>query len=124
MPDSWATIEITDLSNGDVLHEHNYTLICTVQVIEGMNIVPKVHWYDVDGSLAETGERLTVGTAETDGTVTTLALTFSPVLHDDGGVYSCRAQVTVPWMTTQPPVKLESVNMVVISELLSLMHVS
>ena len=85
-----------------------------------MNIVPEVHWYHPDGSLIETGGRLTVGTAETDGTVTTLTLTFSPVTNDDGGVYSCRAQVTVPWMTTQPPVKLESINMVVISKFLSL----
>ena len=83
-----------------------------------MNIAPEVHWYHPDGSLVETGGRLTVGTAETDGTVTTLTLTFSPVLHDDGGVYSCRAQVTVPWMTTQPPVILDSMNMVVISKFL------
>ena len=81
-----------------------------------MNIVPQVYWYDSDGSIVETGGRLTVGTVETNDSVTAVSLTFSPVLHNDGGVYSCRAQVTVPWMTTQPPVKQASVNMAVISK--------
>ena len=126
MPDDWVIIEITNLDETDAVNEHNYTLICIVEAIEGMNIAPEVDWYHPNGSLVETGERLTVGPIETEGTVTILTLKFSPVLqsHDDGGVYSCRAQVTVPWMITQPPVRLESVNMVVISKLLSLMHVS
>lgn len=79
MPDNWAVIEITNQSSGDILCDHNYTLICTVQAIEGMNITPEVHWYHPDGSLVETKrEQLIVGTAETDGTITTLTLTFSP----------------------------------------------
>ena len=116
VPDNWATIEITNVTEGDALHQYNYTLICTVQAIQGMNIAPQVYWYNSDGSIVETGGRLTVGTVETNNSVTALSLTFSPVFHNDGGVYSCRAQVTVPWMTTQPPVKQASVNMAVISK--------
>ena len=84
-----------------------------------MNITPQVYWYYPNGSQVETGGRLKVGTMETatNDSITTLSLVFSPVLHDDGGVYSCRAQVTVPWMTTQPPVKQASVNMAVTSKL-------
>ena len=119
MPDNWATVEITNVTEGDALHQHNYTLVCTVQAIRGMNIAPYVYWYYPNGSQVETGRRLTVYTMETitNGSTTILSLTFSPVLHDDGGLYSCRAQVTVPWMTTQPPVKQASVNMAVISKL-------
>ena len=119
MPDDWATIEITNVTEGDALHQHNYTLICTVQAIQGMNIAPQVYWYYPNGSQVETGGRLKVGTTETatNDSITTLSLVFSPVLHDDGGVYSCRAQVTVPWMTTPPPVKQASVNMAVTSKL-------
>ena len=119
MPDDWATIEITNVTEGDALHQHDYTLICTLQAIQGMNIAPQVYWYYPNGSQVETGGRLKVGTMETaiNDSITILSLVFSPVLHDDGGVYSCRAQVTVPWMTTQPPVKQVSVNMAVTSKL-------
>ena len=116
VPDNWATIEITNVTEGDALHQHNYTLICTVQAIQGMNIAPQIYWYNSDGLIIETAGRLTVGTVETNDSVTALSLTFSPVLHGDGGVYSCTAQVTVPWMTTQPPVKQANVNMAVISK--------
>ena len=119
MPDDWATIEITNVTEGDALHQHDYTLICTLQAIQGMNIARQVYWYYPNGSQVETGGRLKVGTMETaiNDSITILSLVFSPVLHDDGGVYSCRAQVTVPWMTTQPPVKQASVNMAVTSKL-------
>ena len=83
-----------------------------------MNIAPQVQWYYPNGSKVEAGVRIKARAMETSGTVTSLTLTFSPVLHEDGGVYSCRAQVTVPWMTTQPPVKQASINMPVISKLL------
>ena len=113
MPDDWATIEITNVTEGDALHEHNYTLICMVDTIQGMNIAPQLHWYHPNGSQVETGGRFQLGTVITSDNVTILTLTFSPGLHNDGGVYSCRAQVTIPWMTTQPPVKRSSVNMAV-----------
>ena len=116
VPDNWTTIEITNLTNGDALHDHSYTLICNVNAIQGMNIAPEVRWYYPNGSQVETGGRLVVRTAETVSPKTTLSLTFSPVLHEDGGLYSCRASVTVPWMISQPPVIEGSVNMIVTSK--------
>ena len=116
VPDNWATIEITNLTQGGALHQHNYSLMCTVQAIWRMNITLQVYWYSSDGSIIKTGGRFKVDTVNKNGSITTLSLS-SPVLHDDGGVYSCKAQVTVPWMTTQPPVKQASVNVVVTSKL-------
>ena len=115
VPDSWATIEITNVTKGDALHEHKYILVCTVQITRGMKIVPDINWYSADGRVVETNERIAIRKDHSD-TVVSLKLTFSPVLSDDGGEYTCRAQVTVPWMTTQPPVKLGSVNMPVTSK--------
>ena len=115
MPDNWATVEIANVTEGDALHQLNYILICTVQTIQGMNIAPQVYWYNSDGSIIETAGRLEVSTAETSDSITILLFTFSPVLHDDGGMYLCRAQVTVPWMITQPPAKQASTNMPVTS---------
>ena len=94
-------------------------LVCTVRLMTGLRIAPDVNWYHngTDGSVIESSEHVIVNkTYSNSNTVITLSLTFSPVLNDDGGVYSCRAQVTVPWMTTQPPVKQGSVNMAVTSE--------
>ena len=108
VPDNWATIEITNLTQGGALHQHNYSLMCAVQAIRGMNITLQVYWYSSDGSIIKTEGRFKVDTVNKNGRITTLSLSFSPVLHDDGGVYSCKAQVTVPWMTTQPPVKQAS----------------
>ena len=81
-----------------------------------MNIAPQLQWYYPNGSQVKRGEQVMVGAVETTGTITSLTLKFSPALHDNGGVYSCRAQVTVPWMTTQPPIKQASINMPVISK--------
>jgi hypothetical protein len=95
VPDNWATIEITNLTQGDALHQHNYSLMCTVQAIQGMNITPEVYWYSSNGTVIQTEGRFEIDTVYENSSVTTLFLTFSPVLHDqDGGVYSCRAQVT------------------------------
>ena len=84
-----------------------------------MRILPEVNWYTNDGangSVVVTVESITVNTRYSQSnSVITHTLTFSPVLNEDGGMYWCRAQVTVPWMTTQPPVKQASINMPVTS---------
>lgn len=117
VPDNWATIEITSLTQGGALHQHNYSLICTIRTIQGMNITPQVYWYNSNGTIIQTGGRFRVDKVNKNSSITTLSLTFSPVLHNhDGAVYSCQAHVTVLWMTTQPPVKQASVNMAVISK--------
>ena len=83
-----------------------------------MNIAPVIQWYYPNGSaVLESGKRVTVGSLQSHSSgVKTTSLTFSPVESDDGGEYSCRAQVTVPWMTEQPRVHSASVNLVVRSK--------
>ena len=104
------------------MHEQRYVLVCTVRLMTGLRIVPDIHWYWANGSVIGTSERMTVNTEYSNSnTVIAHTLTFAPVLNYDGGVYSCKAQVTVPWMTSQPPVKQASVNMAVISEYCCLM---
>ena len=94
VPDDWATVEIVNLIQGDALHQHNYSLMCTIQAIQGMNITPEVYWYGSDGTVIKTEGRFKVDTVQENSSITTHFLTFSPVLHDqDGGVYSCRVQV-------------------------------
>ena len=116
VPSSWATIEITNTTKGDALHERRYVLVCTVRLTTGLRIAPSVNWY-YNGSIVETIQHVTVNTRYSQSnSVITHTLTFSPVFHHDGGVYLCQAQVTVPWMTTQPPVKQASVNMLVTSK--------
>lgn len=116
VPSSWATIEVTNTTKGDALHEQRYVLVCTVRLMTGLRIAPSVNWY-YNGSIVETIEHVTVATRYSQSnSVITHTLTFWPVLNHHGGVYSCRAQVAVPWMTTQPSVKQASVNMHVTSK--------
>ena len=118
VPDNWASIEITNLTHEEPLQDNQYTLICSVKTIEGMNLPLEVHWYlsDDPQNLIQTGGRLRVDPPETTGTITTLKLTFSHLLHDDGGDYTCRAKVNVSWTVSQPPVKKEVFNVVVTSK--------
>ena len=120
VPSSWATIEVINTTKVDALHEQRYVLVCTVQLMTGLRIVPDVNWYynnSADGSIVETSERITVNARYSNSnSVITHTLTFSPVLNDDGGVYSCQAQVSIPWMTTQLPIKQASLNMAVTSK--------
>ena len=120
VPDEWATVSII-VPRQDPLHGYNYTIECNVHIIEGINIPPVILWYHPNGSVIESGHHTIIvdGPRSTNSRVQTTLLKFSPVLSDDGGAYTCRAQVTVPWMTDQPATHNASVNMVVTSMLIN-----
>ena len=99
--DDWATVEIDDL-NREPLHDNKHTLTCIVIVDPGLYYVPEVHWYHPDGSQVTMDGRVREGPQETAGLITKRKLFFLPVLHDDGGNYTCQAEVSIPWMPTQP----------------------
>ena len=80
-------------------------------VIDGMNLVPSVEWVGPDGVVVVSEGNRTVGQVETQGTTSTLTLSFNPVLSSHGGRYTCRAAISVPWMATQPPQHSASVDM-------------
>ena len=119
VPDGWASVA-TSIPLTRPVHGSNYTIHCSVNIINGMNIRPVIQWHYPNGSVVENGSRTTIGslgtrTLSNHGIQKTLSLTFFPVHSDDGGLYSCRAQVTVPWMTEQPHVQSASANVIVTS---------
>ena len=113
VPDDWATIEITNSSGQDTLNNTDYTLVCAVRVISGMTLPVRMEWVGPDGAVVGSEGNRTVGEVETQGTLSTLTLSFHPVFFADGGQYVCRASITVPWMTRQPPQKSASVHITV-----------
>ena len=94
----------------------DYTLVCKVKVISGMNLPVRIEWVGPDGAVVRSEGNRTVGEVETQGTLSTLTLSFRPVFSSDGGRYTCRASITVPWMDTQPPRKSASITVIVKSE--------
>ena len=68
-----------------------YALTCRVNVSAG---TPSIQWQYRNGNVVATGGDITVGSQETSGTtVTTLTLTFNPLLTSHGGEYICRSVV-------------------------------
>ena len=90
--------------------------MCTVRPNTGMRLPPSVEWVGPDGTLLVSEENMTVGEVETQGTVSTFSLSFHPVLSSQGGYYTCRATVNVPWMENQPVQLSTTCNMPVTSK--------
>ena len=103
VPDDWASVAITNSTGANALHGTQYTLLCTVTGIPGMTLSPSVDWVGPDGDVIEESDgNRTLGDVVTRGTISTFSLTFNPVLSSDGGRYTCRTSVNVPWMDRQP----------------------
>ena len=90
--------------------------MCTVGPITGMTLPHSVEWVGPDGTVLVSEGNVTVGEVETQGTVSNLSLSFNPVLSSQGGYYTCRATVNVPWMENQPAQLSATFNMPVTSE--------
>ena len=73
-----------------------FNMTCTVRTVEGLQNVPTVEWLGEAGNRVTTGGDITVGSAMTSGTMTTLALVFSPLRVSHGGEFTCRANITSP----------------------------
>ena len=84
-----------------------------MRAITGMTLPPSVEWVGPDGTVLESEENVTIDEAETQGTIYNLSLSFNPVFSSQGGYYTCRATVNVPWMVMQPPQLSATFNMVV-----------
>lgn len=110
---SWASVEISG-HDSTALHGQDYTLVCTVTVIEGITLPVTIEWLHSNGS-AVANERIVIQN-NTVSLITTLTMTFTPVLTTDGGDYSCRATINVPWMDEQPPPRTARVHIPVTSK--------
>ena len=69
----------TSTSNASILAGQMFNMTCTVRTVDGLQNVPIVEWLDETGNRVTTGGDITVGSAMTSGTMTTLALVFSPL---------------------------------------------
>ena len=101
VPESWGIIGITTNSK-KALNGSNFTLFCTVRGIFGMRLTAAMEWVDPDGAVVMNTGKRTVTEVKTRGTMSTFSLSFDPILTSDGGMYTCRAAITVPWMQRQP----------------------
>ena len=75
---------------------YNYTLTCTVTLIEGMLDTPRVWWTDADGQLITSMGDIVLYDPVTSGLTTNLTLYFDPIRATDGGRYNCMASVSSP----------------------------
>ena len=116
VPDNWAYVTIESEPEDNALHGSEYTLLCTARTITGMTLQPSMEWVGPDGTVLVNEENVTIGEVETQGTVSTLSLFFHPVLSSQGGFYTCRATVNVPWMVDQPDQISARFNMPVTSK--------
>ena len=119
VPDNWGTIEISNSTNEDAVHQTDYTLICTMSVIDGMTLTPDFEWFYPNGSVIVSDGNIVISDPQKEGNVTTSTLRFSPVLSEHGGIYTCKAAINVPWMREQPQSHNATVDMVVTSELVT-----
>ncbi len=83
-------------------------------VIEGVALPVTIEWLHSNGS-AVANERIQIQ-SNTVSRVTTLTMTFMPIVTTDGDDYSCQATINVPWMDEQPPPRTASVHIPVTSE--------
>ena len=80
--------EVMITTEGDSTAGQQYTLTCTVTVVENLVVEPGVEW---SGGRTPSG----VGSVRRDGATFTLTLTFNPLRTSDGGQYTCTASVNV-----------------------------
>ena len=85
---------MTSISSiGPSVAGYNYTLTCTVTLIEGMSGAPNIWWTDADGQLVSSSGDIILYDPLTTGRTTTLTLYFDPIRMTDGGMYICMASV-------------------------------
>ena len=75
VPDDF-TVSIST-SSTSILAGQMFNLTCTVRTVDGLQNVPTVEWLDETGTRVTTGGDITVGSAMTSGTMTTLALVLA-----------------------------------------------
>lgn len=83
---------INVVSDGNSIAGENYTLTCSVTVIDGLedDALIAASWFDGRGNPVQPDS------VQTDNVNTTLTLQFNPILSSHGGPYACNATVTIP----------------------------
>ncbi len=71
------------------------TLSCTVTVVENLIVNSHIEWLKVGGSIITYNQNTSVINTEVSGTVSTLNLSFNPLLTSHAGQYQCRTSVNI-----------------------------
>ena len=87
---------ITLISEGNLTAGENFTLSCSVTVIEGLvgDALVVGSWLDGRGNPVQ-GD-----STQMDSVNTTLTLEFNPLLSSHGGRYTCNASITISSIST------------------------
>ena len=73
------------------------SLTCRVDVVEYLTVDPQVEWTQTDGSVVtNTGNPSTGDSVKVMGRISTLNVSFSPLLTSHAGEYQCKASITIP----------------------------
>ena len=73
------------------------SLTCRVDVVEHLTVDLQLEWRQPDGSVATiTGNPSIRDSVEVMGRVSTLNVSFSPLLTSHAGEYQCRATIAIP----------------------------
>ena len=134
VPSEWATFSASS-PDFSPLYNHTYTLVCEVTPVPGMNLPITVNWILPNGDLVtEEDGTISSGTMKTDYFVTSalspscnvaprylfkaeLPIIFNPIVSSNGGHYSCRAVVKIPWQGNQTSQLTRNIPIIVTSEL-------
>ncbi len=82
------------VSTGVSMAGNTFTLTCNVTLPQQLRETPAVVWIGPDGM--EIGNGTVEGVTVSLSSPLTKVLTFSPLRTSHGGVYTCRASVTIP----------------------------
>ena len=87
---------ITLISEGNLTAGENFTLSCTVTVIEGLvgDALVVGSWLDGRGNPVQSDP------TQMDSVNTTLTLEFNPLLSSHGGRYTCNVSITISSIST------------------------
>ena len=118
VPQAWATVQISSPPDDSAVVGREFVMTCTVTVVRGLRVIPEVIWTGPDGNLTTT-KNITIGNAQTSGSITTTSLTLHSLQSSERGRYSCNAAVNISGLKTRSGYKelivLSMYNSLVIS---------
>ena len=92
---------MTSISSiGQPVAGYNFTLICSVTLIDGLTGMPTVTWIDSSDQQITSAGDLTVNNPMIAGLQTNRTLYFDPIRTRDMGTYTCVATLPSPALST------------------------
>ena len=95
-----TSIETSINAIGPPVAGYNFTLTCTVTLIEGLFGIPQVLWINSNGQQINSSGDVILNDPVTSSQSTNLTLYFDPIRTSDGGTYTCLAILPLFTLTT------------------------